>query len=316
METFLKKGGITRKTLSSLIQQLHDQLYKLNHSNAFHNDVKKENIVVRSTDAHGNLELSLIDYGLYTPVTSDMGSYYSMCISGCAKFFLSIEFPKINKNLKKLRNLIDKIKATNTDYVGFFNVIICLLNPDFCAWSIYVDILKIDREYNSINILNVLCLLCYVSNSAKCEPLFEHPTCISIVQKINTNLTTSINPRDLFRDFVPGDELMPVHTERRILFLSYLYFKITSDPMHRYTTFVHITKLPRLLWELSYCLDLQFNLKEFNANFGTIFNDQLLVPLPPPVPSQHPLPALPSSPSSPSPSQTVEKGNDISKFFN
>jgi serine/threonine protein kinase len=246
LETFLKKGGITRKTLSSLIQQLHDQLYKLNHSNAFHNDVKKENIVVRSTDAHGNLELSLIDYGLYTHDTSNMGSCYSMCISGCAKSYLDIKFPKIDENLKKLRDLIDNIKATNTDYVGFFNVIICLLNPNFCAWSIYVDILKIGGILNDIIILNVLCLLCYVSNSAKCEPLFEHPICIEIVKKIDTNLKTSINPIELFKDFVSAGYIRPPE-QRRILFLSYLYFKITSNPMHRYATFVHITKLPRLL---------------------------------------------------------------------
>ena len=180
LETFFKKGGITKETKLSLIRQLHDQLYRLNRSNSFHNDVKTENIVVLSTVAPGNLELSLIDYGLYTHGISKMGTFYSMCIHGCAHYYLDIKFTTIDENLKKLIKIIKKIKenATSTDYVGFFNVIICLLNPGFGAWSIYVDILKIDGKFNDINILNVLCLLCYVSNSYVFKILFEHTYCI------------------------------------------------------------------------------------------------------------------------------------------
>lgn len=132
----------------------------------------------------------------------------------------------------------------------------------------------------------------------------------------------------MFRSFVPGGD-MPVHTQRRILFLSYLYFIITITDMSRYATFVHITKLPKLLWDLSSCLDLQFNLKKFHTDFSTIFNDGLLTPLPPqtppqpplqhplptptpsPLPSQHPLPTPTPSPSSP-----ITDQNHLKKFFN
>jgi len=316
LETFLKKDGITGKTLLSLIQQLHKQLYTLNHIKTFHNDVKKENIVVH--EVSGNLELSLIDYGNFTATYSQRGTSHSMCIHACAEFLLGSNPPLSTELQQLVRELLPK--ATSTDYVGFFNVIICMLNSTFCAWDIYRVVLQIDTSYTTNNLLNILCLLCYVSNSAECDGFLGNPMCINIVQKIDKFLNTHTHThtqyddnRELFRSFFPGGDMQPVHTERRILFLSYLYYIITITDMSRYATFVHITKLPRLLWELSYCLDLQFNLKEFNANFGTIFNDQLLVPLPPPVPSQHPLPALPSSPS---PSQTVEKGNDISKFFN
>ena len=299
LETFLKKDDITGETKLSLIRQLHDQLYRLNRSNSFHNDVKTENIVVLSTVAPGNLELSLIDYGLYTHGISKMGTYHSMCIHGCTRYFLytditSDELTKVDKteitNFKEeINNLLLKRNiALSTDYVGFFNVIICLLNPNFCAWKIYTDILKIDKKHNDINILNVLCLLCYVSNSPIFRHLLKYQFYKDIVKKIDTNLKTSINPIELFKDFVSAGYIHP-HEQMRILFLSYLYVKITSDSMHRYATFVHITKLPKLLWDLSCCLDLNFNLEYFNANFGTIFNDQLLVPLPPPA-SQPPAP--------------------------
>jgi hypothetical protein len=308
LESFFKKSDITGKTLLSLIQQLHTQLYTLNSNDTFHNDVKMQNIVVH--EVSGNLELSLIDYGNLTRTHSQRGTTHSMCIRGCAEFLLGSK-PPLNAELQQLvRALLPK--ATSTDYVGFFNVIICMLNSTFCAWDIYRVVLQIDTSYTTNNLLNILCLLCYVSNSAECDGFLGNPTCISIVEKINRILNIHTQYDDntvLFRDFIPGGD-MPVHTQRRILFLSYLYYIITITDMSIYATFVHITKLPKLLWDLSSCLDLQFNLKDFNASFGTIFNEQLLVPLPPPAPSQHPLPAPPSSP------QTVEKGNDISKFFN
>ena len=243
-----------------------------------------ENIVVRSTDASSNLELSLIDYGLYKDC-SERGTYQSMCIQGCARFLLATKDDKqaLDQSLIQLVNELLK-KATSTDYVGFFNVIISLLNPS-SAFDIYNAILEINGGYTIDTLLKILCLLCYVSNSADlvCTQFLEHPSCISIVQNINDKLETYIDPKELFRNFVPGGD-MPVHLQRRILFLSYLYFNITTRPTTRYATFVNITKLPKLLWDLSCCLDLQLNLEQFNANFGTIFNDQLLVPLPPLAP--------------------------------
>lgn len=278
---FLRTIDLTGEMLSSLIRQLHEQLYALNSNDTYHNDVKMENIVVLSTDVSSNLELSLIDYGLYEHY-SNKGTSYSMCIRGCAKFLLGSK-PPLAEDLKKLVNELLK-KATSTDYVGFFNVIISLLNPS-SAFDIYNAILEIKGGYTIDTLLKILCLLCYVSNSADpvCTQFLEHSSCISIVQNINYKLETYIDPKELFRNFVP-DENIPVHLQRRILFLSYLYFLITIHFKKKYATFIHITKLPKLLWDLSCCLDFQFNLEQFNANFGTIFNEQLLVPLPPLAP--------------------------------
>ena len=143
-----------------------------------------ENIVVRSTDASSNLELSLIDYGLYKDC-SERGTYKSMCIQGCARFLLATKDDKqaLDQSLIQLVNELLK-KATSTDYVGFFNFIICLLNPSFCAIDIYNKVLKIDGGYTIDTLLKILCLLCYVSNSADlvCTQFLEHPSCISIVQ--------------------------------------------------------------------------------------------------------------------------------------
>ena len=309
---FLKKKYMPLEIQLSLIRQLHKQLCALNIANHLHNDVKMENIVVRSTDTSGNLELSLIDYGVYKPDHSNIGTWQSMCIRGCARFLLDSEHVKISLD-QSLIQLVERLlgKATSTDYVGFFNVIICLLNYDFCAFTMYIDILKIDGKYTIDNLLNVLCFLCYVSNSADpvCTQFLIHPSCISKVKKIREKLEAHLTDHDnrkLFINFVP-DRDIHVHLQRRILFLSYLYHLITTHATTRYAKFVNITKLPKLLWDLSCCLDLQFNLEQFNANFDTIFNDQLLVPLPPPAPQPlAPSPLLPPTISplpSPSPSQ-------------
>ena len=311
LESFFKKSDITGEMLSSLIRQLHKQLHTLNSNDTFHNDVKMQNIVVH--EVSGNLELSLIDYGNLTRTYSQRGTTHTMCIRGCANFLLGSKPPLIVDLQKLVKELLPK--ATSTDYVGFFNVIICMLNSTFCAWDIYVYILAIGTSYTTDNLLNILCLLCYVSNSAECDSFLGNPTCISIVEKIDRFLnihTQNDDNRDMFRSFVPGGD-MPVHTQRRILFLSYLYFIITITDMSRYATFVHITKLPKLLWDLSSCLDLQFNLKKFHTDFSTIFNDGLLAPLPPQTPPQPPLQLQPPLPTPPP--ITVKKQNNFKEFF-
>lgn len=332
LETFLKKYSITGKTLLSLIKQLHIQLYKLNSKYHFHSDVKIENIVVRSTDAsmtHDDFELSLIDYGLFKKDTSNYGTTHSMCIYGCAYFLLEKSLLE-NSLTENLKQLVEQLlpKATSTDYVGFFNVIICMLISTFCAWNIYSAILEIDTTYTIDNLLNILCLLCYVSNSTECDEFFKLEVCKKIKDKItlnlrniitsildnfnktnNTNITVN-NITDLFNIFDPyfsSTEEIPSHTKRRILFLSFLYTEITMHSDEKYKTFVHITKLPKLLWDLSSCLDLQFNLSTFNTNFSNIFNEKLLEPLhpPPPPPPTLPPPPPPTLPPPPPPPPTL-----------
>jgi hypothetical protein len=275
--TFEQDSTISAIFRLSLIQQLHVQLYNLNHANFFHNDVKMENIVVQKVGKHPSVSyvLSLIDYGLLQIGYSNIGTTQSMCIHSCARFLLGRTGNCFLELKNKLIMLI--MNATSTDYVGFFNIIICLLNPSKCAWDIYSEILNPLNSYSCIDLLKILCLLCYISNSDGCDDFLSTEVCKPIVSEIEKRLNDGLINIGLFTQFIPGyvGGDIPIHIKRRILFLSYIYSKILENYSIP-NRFVHETKLPKLLWDLSCCLDLQFNLEKFHTKFSTIFNEELL----------------------------------------
>jgi serine/threonine protein kinase len=284
LKTFLSENSssMTAEIILSLITQLHDQLYQLNKSNSFHNDVKMQNIVVQPTSS--TYELSLIDYGICTHNSSNKGSIESMCIYGCAQFYIDSIGQSYTNELTTIRNL--KSIAVSSDYVGFFNIIIFLLSPNFCAYDIYTDILTLLGNYSPDDLLKVLCLLCYVSNNANCDEFLTIPECTKIVQKIDTKLKDSKIHMALFTPFISEKS---IHMQRRLSYLCFIYSAIISGTGN--VKFVHISKLPKFLLDISCCLDLQFNLEQFNVNFGKIFNEELSEPAPVPTqPASEPAP--------------------------
>ena len=288
LKTFLSNNSstMTAEIILSLITQLHEQLYELNKSNSFHNDVKMQNIVVQPISS--TYELSLIDYGICTHSSSNKGSIESMCIYGCAQFYMdsmigqpyTIESSPI-QNLKSI--------AVSSDYVGFFNIIICLLSPNISAYNIYYDILILRGDYSPYDLLKVLCLLCYVSNNAECDKFLAISECAKIVGKIDTKLEDSKIHMELFTPFI---SVKSIHMQRRLLFLCFIYSKIIPNYKTGNVKFVDISKLPKFLFDISCCLDLRFNLEEFNTNFGIIFNEKLIEPAQPaptqPAPTSEP----------------------------
>jgi serine/threonine protein kinase len=287
--TFLSKNSksMTAEIILSLIKQLHEQLYSLNSNNYFHNDVKMQNIVVQKVSKineetkteYFEYVPSIIDYGLVTVNTSQMGTIESMCLYGCASFLLekiTEEEDEERKLLVAKLTLLQTI-TVSSDYVGFFNIIICLLNPNYCAYNIYYYILEINHKYTFDNLLNILCLLCYVSNSAKCDNFLAMSQCVKIVQKIDTKLEGTKIHMELFKPLTSDES---PHMQRRLLFLCFIYSVSISNYGTGNVEFVHISKLPQFLLDISCCLDLRFNLEQFNANFGRIFNEKLLEPAP------------------------------------
>ena len=288
LETFLRYNStMTAPIILSLITQLHEQLYSLNRSDNFHNDVKMSNIVVQSKNFMH--ELSLIDYGHYTHKSSNSGTTISMCIHGCALYILKYEILEIySTSITELQK-----KATSTDYVGFFNIIICLLSFSESAYQVYLSILKLKGDYSPDYLLKILCLLCYVSNSTECDDFLAMDICVEIVQKIDTNLKDSNRYMVLF---TPLTSDKSIHMQRRLLFLCFIYSAIISGTGN--VKFVHISKLPKFLLDISCCLDLRFNLDQFKANFDRIFNEKLLEPEPEPEPASEPTQPAPTQPAS------------------
>jgi hypothetical protein len=329
-KTFLRdySSTMTAKTILLLITRLHNQLYGLNRRRFFHNDIKMPNIVVNvvtKVDEKTGSESteyvpSIIDYGCVTSEKSQMGTTESMCLYGCASFLLEEiteeekkkEKEKEEEKLKtELIKLQSKAKAVSSDYVGFFNIIICLLSPNYYAYQIYHSILKLKAGYSPYKLLHILCLLCYVSNSAECDDFLAMPQCAKIVQKIDNYFKQTLEEDSkimpLFTSLLPKEE-QTTHMHRRLLFLCYLYIIIRDFNTETYfndyvelskfdpnknkfvkvVEFIHISKLPKFLLDISCCLDLQFDLVQFNANFGKIFNEELSEPAPEPTADEPP----------------------------
>lgn len=151
LENFLKAHtSISPTDQLSLIRQLHEQLYAMNSNKPkqFHNDVKLANIVViQSNPPNPTFQLSLIDYGLATVNMSQFGTAYTTCMIGCLRFCLqkyekskSLPFNKdsLIKLTQRLYRIRDSLDSYSTDYVGFFNVVICLIGDTDVLNDIYI----------------------------------------------------------------------------------------------------------------------------------------------------------------------------------
>jgi hypothetical protein len=293
LHTFFSKWenlkDFTQEQYRSLIEQLHTQLYALNSNRQYHNDVKIDNIVMCKTTSSDDYELSLIDYklslidyklslidyGLLTRDNSDKGSFHSMCIRGCAQY-LSIDIPFFNQ-----ANSL--FISTSTDYVGFFHVVVFLLNPTYKHSEIYTEILGLTPTkkgvwYTSENICKVLCLLCYVSGCSNERDvatvdafLGNYTSTVTGIDKVLKDKCTGEHFQK-FTSVIPGYvEGKNLYRDRRILFLCFIYSKITVGYGVDYHTFIPIDELPLFLWRLSYCFDFRFDLEQFDTNLGTIF---------------------------------------------
>jgi hypothetical protein len=269
--------------MMSLIEQLHTQLHTLNHNKQFHNDVKINNIVMRKITDLDKYELSLIDYGALTTDESNMGTFQSMCIRGCAQY-LHREYPSFDERVRSL------YISTSTDYVGFFHVVIFLLNPKmYNPFEIYREILDLKPEkenwYTAGNICKLLCLLCYVS---RCSDktyvdivnafLGKYTNTVDGIDKVLKSGCTSDNLQK-FTSFIPEYvKDQNKYTEWRLLFLCFIYSKIINGYGEGYNPIIPIVEIPLFLWRLSCCFDFKFDLEQFNRDFNAIFGVLSLVP--------------------------------------
>jgi serine/threonine protein kinase len=261
--------GLTDKQYMSLIEQLHIQLYAINSKNQFHNDVKIENIVMRKMTGSDEYELSLIDYGILTFTKSNRGTFQSMYIRGCAQYLSELN-PQVFYKVKPL------LVSTSTDYVGFFHVVIFLLNPKINnTFEIYKEILQLipenEKWYTSSNLCKVLCLLCYVSVcSDKTDVdivdafLSGNSDTVAEIDKV-LNIVCTCNNLQKFTTVISGyGKDMNIYTERRLLFLCFIYSKIIVDYGKGYDEITPIEELPLFLWNFSCCFNFRFDLEEFN----------------------------------------------------
>jgi hypothetical protein len=223
-------------------------------------------------------ELSLIDYGLLTKGESNKGTFQSMCIYGCARFLYDIE--KVD-----IRVILPLFRSTSTDYVGFFHVVVFLLNPTYRPFDIYIDILQLKDEkgvwHTLTNINKVLCLLCYVSGYSDnvCEDFLKnHPGIVDIIDNALQSDYTG-------NEFIEFTNKIHKHVKgtcqfmyRRMQFLYFIYSKIIVGYGVGYAPIIRKDEIISFLWELSCCFNFNFDLEQFNTNFDTIFTSMPIVP--------------------------------------
>jgi serine/threonine protein kinase len=268
--------GFTQEQYASLIGQLHTQLHILNSTNRFHNDVKIDNIVMYKLTGSDKYELSLIDSEFLSTDNSGRGSFQSMCIRGCAQSLYDM-YTKERVNTSSISPLFE---STSTDYVGFFYVVVFLLNPTYKPFVIYREILGLTPTngewHTSENTCKVLCLLCYVSGC-----IDERD--IGIVDAFlsgHSDIVTSID--DVLKSGCTGDNLQKFtsvipeyvkdknkYTERRLLFLCFIYSKIIVGYGAGYNPIVPIEDLLLSLWRFNCCFNFRFNLEQFHQDMGT-----------------------------------------------
>jgi thiamine kinase-like enzyme len=248
--------------------QLLDLLHQINSNKIFHNDIKLANITIKDGKVY------LIDFGLLTKYSSDMGTLISMSFNGviaCLKAkFYTIRYSTIFPILELF--LID------TDMVGFFYCCIDLLG------------LSLYDKYLSINIFSYFSIKDFVRKDLyKLFELFYFILPTSIKKNISVkvselsndnkkvtqpSLNTLIKESEKYNSILPTIEdaksifgKFPDYNTKLFRFMAFIYNKIKevglikSEDQRWYIEFLRI---------MSDCFLPNFDYDKFKGNFNFI----------------------------------------------
>ena len=294
----LKKQKI-KETYATVTYKLLELLHEINSNDIFHNDIKLANITIK------NDKVYLIDFGLLTKKTSNMGTLISMSYNGVIAILKEFSYKKYSKKFKTLKSFLK-----HTDMVGFF----------YCC----IDLLfLINNKYQSFNILYDLSIRSYDENDL--YRLFELfyfilpmpkrtiPTLDSASKYYDGQLPSIYEARTMFGSF-PDDHI------NLFRFMTYILYKIDRHLIEKTAHQKQVEWYITFLKIMSACFLPEFNYEQFKEEFKKIVSQfsaslddispspssSLLPPPPsllpptsllPPPPSLLP-PPLPSSKSS------------------
>jgi serine/threonine protein kinase len=231
--------------IGNILDQILGNIYKLNNSKLYHNDIKLQNIVMDSS-----MRVRLIDFGLLD-TKSDIGTVVSMSYKS-----VNIDFYEYSD--QKYRDIIDKLnpKLKDTDIFGFFYCCIDLLyllndkNFGFGSYTIFRSLGIIESTYPSLLILfNLYYLISPIDY--RIEPI-EHNTQLML----NTKLPDIYTTRQFFSPSIIDDNLINLY--RYILFIyDFLVFKGIDQ-------IIGEENLKNFLVGISVCLLPTFNYESFD----------------------------------------------------
>ena len=242
------KDNQNRNKYAIISTQLLKLLHTINSNDIFHNDIKLENITIKQDRVY------LIDFGLLTKSTSNIGSLISMSYNGVIALLKKFKYIYYHDIFDKLNFL------KNTDIVGFF----------YCC----IDLLFLLNKsmYSSLNILYELGIKNFNENDLYILFNFFYfilPTPKRNIDILDINLyyfdkllPSKYKATHIFGNFL--DE----HTNL-FRFMTYIYNKIDYHLKNK----LHRIWYKKFLKCMSACFLPEFNYDDFIPLFNKIVNE-------------------------------------------
>jgi serine/threonine protein kinase len=267
----LQKQKIKEK-YETITTQLLELLHKINRNDIFHNDIKLANITIKNDIVY------LIDFGLLSKKTSNMGTLWSMSYNGVIAILKAYSFKKYSKTFKTLKSFLK-----HTDMVGFFYCcidLLCLINKNFQSFYILRDLSISDYVENDLYRLFELFYF-ILPMSKRTIPKLD-----SASEYYNRELPSIDQARLIFGSF-------PDENANLFRFMTYIYYKINRHLIENEKQRIWYKEFLKIM---SACFLPEINYEQFKEDFKKIvsqFSASLDVISPsPPAPSSLPLPKL------------------------
>jgi serine/threonine protein kinase len=267
----LQKEKIKEK-YETITTQLLELLHKINSNDIFHNDIKLENITIK------NDKVYLIDFGLLSKKSSNMGTLWSMSYNGVIAILKAYSYKKYSKTFKTLKSFLK-----HTDMVGFFYCcidLLCLINKNFQSFYILRD-LSISNyvEYDLYRLFELFYFILPMSKRTI-------PKLDSASEYYDKLLPKLWKAENIFGSF-------PDENANLFRFMTYIYYKINKYLIENEKQRIWYKEFLKIM---SACFLPEINYEQFKEDFKKIvsqFSASLDVISPsPPAPSSLPLPKL------------------------
>jgi len=241
----LQKQKIKEKYETITIQLL-ELLHKINRNDIFHNDIKLANITIKNDIVY------LIDFGLLSKKTSNMGTLWSMSYNGVIAILKTYSFNKYSKTFKILKSFLK-----HTDMVGFFYCcidLLCLINKNFQSFYILRD-LSISN-YVENDLYRLFELFYFILPMSK----RTIPKLDSASEYYNGKLPSIDQARLIFGSF-------PDDNANLFRFMTYIYYKINRHLIENEKQRIWYKEFLKIM---SACFLPEFDYEQFKEDFKKI----------------------------------------------
>ena len=258
---FKDKQDQIKNNYASITIQLLELLNKINSSNKFHNDIKVENVTIKSD------KIYLIDFGHVSESTSTLGSLMTVSYKGLIYFLQESNFLKYTNSYEQLKALLK-----DTDIVGFFYCCIDLLLLIKSKWIKSYTILEQLGiiNYDPMSFYKLFELFYFILPQSYRDKIKKIEELDNSLNYYNIKFPSIEETKKIFGD-VPNDHI------NLFRFMAYIYSYIISN-REEDIWYINFLKI------MSDCFLPTFNYEEFIPKFKNIVLQFSNLPPPPPPP--------------------------------